>query len=228
MTEEQADSSQDLEILYSKRFDGNQTLHKRNIMWKYICKYFLQRFIPQDAKILDIASGYCEFINNIEGSEKYAIDLNPDSINFADDSVKVIQEDILDIKTNLPMNHFDIVFISNFLEHLDSKEDVKRVINKSKQYLNEDGKIIILQPNIRYVKGRYWDFFDHKTPLTEKSLIECANILNLKVVKCYKRTLPYTQKSKIPVCRFLIIWYCKLMPISSFFFGAQSLLILKK
>ncbi len=228
MTDKQIDTSQDLEKLYSNRFDGDQTLKKRDVMWKCICKYFLQKYIPKDAKILDIASGYCEFINNIEGSEKYAIDLNPDITNFADKSIKVIHEDILDDKTNLPINYFDIVFISNFLEHLDSKEDVKRVINKSKQYLNENGKIIILQPNIRYVKGRYWDFFDHKTPLTEKSLIECANILNLKVVKCYKRTLPYTQKSKIPMHSFLIICYCKLMPISSIFLGAQSLIILKK
>lgn len=223
-----AEKKDDLKKLYSTRFEGETVLIKKNKVWETLCKSFLQAYIPTDSRVLDVAAGYCEFINNINALEKYAVDLNPDIFEFTNESVIAVNENILDEKSTLPTNYFDIVFISNFLEHLDSKDDVLSVVKKAKTLLNDSGKIIILQPNIRYVGDKYWDYFDHKTPLTEKSLIELANILDLSVVHCLKRTIPYTQKSALPVNPLLIKIYCKMMPLSSLFFGAQCLLILQK
>ena len=38
---------------------------------------------------------------------------------------------------------------------------------------------IVLQPNIRLVGPRYWDFIDHKVALTERSLLEAAELAEL-------------------------------------------------
>ena len=55
------------------------------MLWKVLCADFFQRFIPQDAIVIDLAAGYCEFINNISCARKIAIDLNPETRNRAAD-----------------------------------------------------------------------------------------------------------------------------------------------
>jgi predicted SAM-dependent methyltransferase len=66
----------------------------------------------------------------------------------------------------------DVVFTSNFLEHLPDKVHVERTLAQAWRCLKDDGFIICLGPNIKYVPGAYWDFWDHFIPLTELSLSE--------------------------------------------------------
>ena len=40
--------------------------------------------------------------------------------------------------------------------------------------------MIVLQPNIRLVGPRYWDFIDHRVALTERSLLEAAELAGLR------------------------------------------------
>lgn len=94
--------------------------------------------------------------------------------------------------------------------------------------MDKGGKLIILTPNIKYVKGKYWDFFDHITPITENSLIEILELNNFKIIKCQKKFIPYTTKSKLPQSDWIVWLYLKLMPFSSFFFGEQSLIVAQK
>ena len=57
---------------------------------------------------------------------------------------------------------------------------------------------MILQPNIRLVGPRYWDFIDHRVALTERSLLEAAEIAGLGTVKLVPRFLPYSTKGRLP------------------------------
>lgn len=221
--------SDKLKNLYSARFHGDKELEEKNRIWKILCKHFFQKYITTDSVVADIASGYCEFINNIQAKEKFAIDLNPDIKNYSDTSVHIVNDGVAKLKNVLPFDYIDIFFISNFLEHLNSKEQIIELISDIKEIIKEKGRIIILQPNIKYVKkGRYWDFFDHKIPLTENALIELAEMNNMKVIECIPKFLPYTTKSAMPKNPFLIWLYLKTMPLSSHFFGEQSLLIFEK
>ena len=52
--------------------------------------------------------------------------------------------------------------MSNYLEHLPSSEAVVRQLDQARQVLKPGGRLIVLQPNIRFVGGAYWDFLDHK------------------------------------------------------------------
>ncbi|MCU7374976.1 class I SAM-dependent methyltransferase [Paucibacter sp. O1-1] len=72
----------------------------------------------------------------------------------------------------LDSDSVDVVFMSNFLEHLPNKDLVLETFRETRRILCRGGKVIVLQPNIRYLPGEYWDFFDHHTPLTERSLVE--------------------------------------------------------
>ena len=42
--------------------------------------------------------------------------------------------------------------------------------------LKPGGRVMVLQPNIRLTGPAYWDFIDHKVALTEKSLVEAAEL----------------------------------------------------
>ncbi len=47
-------------------------------------------------------------------------------------------------------------------------------------------------PNIKYLPGEYWDFWDHYVPLTEASLKEALTTRGFPVDVCLGRFLPYT------------------------------------
>ena len=223
--------SSDLNKLYENRFVNTETddnQKKRNAIWKVLCNQFFSKFISEKDVVCDVAAGYCEFINNIKAQKKYAVDLNPSVKKYASQEIDVINDNVFNLSNYLKDKNVSVFFVSNFLEHLNSKQDVCNLINKLTALLIPGGKILILQPNIRLVGGAYWDFIDHKTQLTEKALIEVAEMNNLKVSNCITRFLPYTTKSALPKNAKLVSLYLKLMPFSGYFFGKQSFLVFEK
>lgn len=216
---------ENLSDLYANRFDNDHNERKLKI-WAILCKHFFQRFIPRDGVVMDIAAGSCEFINGIEAKEKIAVDANPNVGKFAKDDVAVINDSLFNIGKHLDKKT-DIIFASNIFEHLSSKEDVISAIKVCYENLAAGGRLLILQPNIKYAKGAYWDFIDHKVPLTDKALIEAGELCGFKVVKNIPRFLPYTTKSAIPQNPFLVFLYLK-MPFAWRFLGSQSFLVMEK
>lgn len=213
----------DLQGLYQRRFTPD--IDFRNKMWGVLCEKYFQRYISTNDVILEIGAGYCEFINNIHGKIKIAVDINPDIKKFANNSVKVIlsQSDHIDGIAN---DSIDIVFISNFLEHLERKA-ILGTIQEAYRILRTDGKIIILQPNIRYTYRDYWMFFDHITPIDDRALVEILEINQFKIIEKVIKFLPFTTKSNFPRSIFLIRLYLT-MRIVWPLFGKQSLIIAAK
>jgi len=80
-------------------------------------------------------------------------------------------------------------------------------LQEAKRILTIGGKLLILQPNIRFLPHNYWDFFDHHTPLSDRSLVEVLESLEMKIVRCYPRFLPYTTKSQLPKGPFWVKLY---------------------
>ncbi|MFH1440770.1 MAG: class I SAM-dependent methyltransferase [Candidatus Omnitrophota bacterium] len=213
----------DLETIYKRRFRGEEEF--RNKMWQILCNDFFQKYIPKDATVLEIAAGYCEFINNISAKRKIALDLNPDIKNYAKEEVETIGSSSTDMR-QIKDYSCDIVFISNFFEHL-SKEDILITLREAYRVLKTGGKILILQPNIRFCYKDYWNFFDHVCPLDDKSLTEVLEINNFKIIKLIPKFLPYSTKSKFLKATFLIKLYLK-FPILYQIFGKQTFICAQK
>jgi len=208
-----------LEELYIARFE-EEKLPQKNAMWKVLCNDFLQKYIRKDSAVLDIGAGYCEFINNIQCAKKYAIDLNENAAKFAGPDVKVFQCSSTDLSVFADAS-IDISFMSNFLEHLKSREDILRTLSEVFRILKPGGGILILQPNIRYLYKQYWDYFDHQIPLSDKSLTEALQITGFTIEKIIDRFLPYTTKSSIPKSLWLVKLYLK-MPFIWKIMGKQT------
>jgi ubiquinone/menaquinone biosynthesis C-methylase UbiE len=176
--------------------------------------------------VVDIGAGYCEFINNINARIKYAVDLNRDAVNYADKDVKVFICNASNLNF-LSDGSVDIIFMSNFLEHCESKNEVSAVLNESYRVCRGGGRILILQPNIKYAYREYWDFFDHNIPLSHKSLVEALELSGFRIKLTYPRFLPYTTKGSLPTADFLIKAYLKI-PLAWKVMGSQAFVVAEK
>jgi SAM-dependent methyltransferase len=208
--------------LYRVRFSQEERQQKVKI-WKVLCERFFQRYIKESDTVLDLGAGFCDFINQIRCGERIAVDTNPDIQQYAIAGTRVIISPSTDISA-VDDSSVDVVFASNFFEHLRNKEELIQTLQEIKRILRRDGKLLVLQPNIRYVGGKYWDFFDHNLPITDRMLVEVFGLIGFEVVEVRSRFLPYSTKSKFPQSPFLVRLYLAL-PIIQYIFGEQSFVV---
>lgn len=214
-----------LEKLYRHRFEESE-LPAKLAIWRILCDDFFARYVRPTDVVVDIGAGYCEFINNIRAGRKIAVDLNPRVREFAHQGVQVINESCTAL-ASLPDASADVVFMSNFLEHLPSKQMVFETLAEARRLLRPGGRLMILQPNVRLLPGAYWDFFDHHTPLTERSLVEALTLLDMDIQRVIARFLPYTTKSALPQSPALVRLYLRL-PWAWWLLGKQSFVLAAK
>ncbi len=213
----------ELQKIYGTRFAGQAEY--RTKVWKVLAPYFGQWF-PKTGTVLDLGSGYCEFINNATAGKRYAMDLNPDVHQRAAAGVKVLQQDC-SAPWPVADGELDAVFTSNFLEHLPNKGAVSVVLGNAYRCLKPGGRFIALGPNIKYLPGAYWDFFDHYVELTELSLAEALTNNGYQIEKQVARFLPYTMSQG----RHYPIWMLQLylaLPAAWPLMGKQFLVIGRK
>jgi SAM-dependent methyltransferase len=215
----------DLAALYRFRFEES-TLPAKMKIWQVLCKHYFQQYIGPEADVLDVACGYGEFINNIHARKKYAVDLNPDTKRLLNQDVHFCETGANDMRT-VASSSMDVAFTSNFLEHLESKEACNDVLREVLRVLRPGGKFIVMGPNIRYLPGEYWDFYDHHLPLSHLSLEEGLSINGFRVTRNIPRFLPYTTRSALPQHPLLVRLYLK-MPFAWPVLGRQFLLVAEK
>ena len=198
-----------LEDVYAQRFSDADAAAK-NAIWREISA-FLQRYVPEDGAVLDIACDRGDFIRNISASEKWATDLRDVSSHLPQE-VRFVQANGLELDRHLPHDHFDVAFMSNYLEHLANGEAVVEQLRVARTLLKAGGRVVVLQPNVRLVGGAYWDFIDHSVMLTERSLVEAGELAGLRTVELIVRFLPYTTKSRLPQSPRLVRAYLGFRP----------------
>jgi SAM-dependent methyltransferase len=218
-------STENIDKLYRQRFPESE-LARKNALWEVLCTEFFQQHVNRTDTVVDIGAGYCEFINNIIAARKIAVDLNPDVKRFAAADVRVINAPCTAL-AEIGSASVDVVFMSNFLEHLPSKQLVLDTFREAHRILRANGRIIVLQPNIRFLPGEYWDFFDHHTPLTDRSLVEGLRLAGFMPETVIPRFLPYTTRSRLPSAAFLVRLYLRVR-LAWRFLGKQALVVARK
>ena len=217
-------SPSELQRLYEKRFAGKTEY--RDQVWKVLVGEYFQRWIPAHATVLDLGCGHCEFINNVTAEKCLGMDLNPDTIHQAAPGVQILAQSCSQ-PWDVPDNSLDVVFTSNFFEHLYTKRDLRDTLMQAWRCLRPGGRIIALGPNIRYLPGSYWDFYDHYLALSELSLGEVMTEIGFTLEEQIPRFLPYTMSrgGQRPV--WMLSLYLKLKfawPV----FGKQFLVVARK
>jgi SAM-dependent methyltransferase len=214
----------DLSSIYETRFTARD-LARRNGVWRELVRFF-DRYIPAQAVVLDLACDRGDFINNLPGRERWAVDIRDVRASLHPD-VRFVQSDGVKADAVLPAAAFDVVFMSNYLEHLASGDEVLEQLRVVRNLLRPGGRAIILQPNVRLVGGHYWDFLDHRTALTERSLEEASGLAGLRTVRMITRFIPFSTKAKVPQASWLVRLYL-MTPLAWMFLGRQTLLIAER
>lgn len=216
----------ELKKIYALRF-GNKT-EMRRLMWETLTEGWFQRYVQPTDTVVDLAAGYCEFINSIHCGRKIAIDANETVKEMAGDDVEVFNTYSTDLPDELS-GEVDVVFVSNFFEHLSDKNEFLDTLREIHRVLRPGGSVLVLQPNIKLTKGAYWDFVDHSLPITEKSLAEALEITGFTIEYTKTRFLPYTASSGPSIIAHpaLVKLYLKVWP-AHYLFGKQTFMVARK
>jgi SAM-dependent methyltransferase len=219
-----AHSPEDLQRIYEARFQGN--LEYRRAVWRVLIADWFGRFLrPQDV-VLDLGCGYGEFINQISCARRYAMDLNPKASERLGPEVKLFSQDCSE-RWPLPDDALDVVFTSNFFEHLPDKPAFGRTLDEIRRCLKPGGSLVALGPNIKHLPGRYWEFWDHHLPLTENALAEALETRGFNVSLCLGKFLPYTMARSPRYPLVLVRLYLR-VPLAWRILGKQFLVVAKK
>ena len=217
-------SGKHLTQIYEKRFSGHENY--RNKVWKILNSKFFSKWITSTDHILDLGCGYGEFINHISCEVRYGMDLNPKTQSLLDKKIIFHNQDCSK-SWKIDPNSLDLVFTSNFFEHLPNKEAVDRTVAEIKKSLKPGGYFIAMGPNISVLKGKYWDFWDHHVALSDQSLCELLQIHEMVIEESYPKFLPYNMVRVKERPLILIPFYLRFSFLWKIF-GKQFLIIAKK
>ncbi len=185
---------------------------RRDIVWQEVCRYLEDRFIPEGARIIDVGAGYCNFINNVRGSERHAVDLFTELSEFAADGVTSHVASCTDMSF-LGDDSFDVAFTSNLFEHL-SREELIPALNELRRVVRPGGTLIVLQPNFRFCYNTYFDDYTHLQIFTDRSLFDLLEVFGFRVREAKPKFLPVNMKStlrlRLPMLRQIVRLYLAL------------------
>jgi len=194
---------------YRRRFEAER--EGREVVWRTLVDAWFSRYLEHASAVLDLGCGWGEFVNHVDVPTRYGLDLNPEAQRHLDPGVELIAQPASE-PWPLQDRSLDLVFTSNFLEHLASREAITATLAEAFRCLRPGGRMVCLGPNIRYARGAYWDFFDHLIPLTERSLVEALELCGFRSEHVVPRFLPFTMAGRRPPPPLLIRAYLRCPP----------------
>ena len=214
----------ELERIYGLRFSGREAY--RAGVWRILVKQFFSQWLRPSDAVLDLGCGYGEFINHVSAAARFAMDLNPSAREHLCSNVTFLQQDC-STHWELPGGSLDLVFTSNFFEHLPSKQALQATLLEAHRCLRPGGRLVAMGPNVKFLSGKYWDFFDHQLPLTDLSLSEVLVMTGYQVEQAIARFLPYSMSQGFQPPLWTLRMYLR-MPALWDLFGRQFLIVSRK
>jgi SAM-dependent methyltransferase len=195
----------------------------RGAVWAALAPY-IHEAMGRPRRVLDPAAGRFEFLNGIDADERWAVDIVDHGFD-RDPAIKLVIGDARSVE--LPAAHFDGVFVSNFLEHLEDKHEVAAFLRRMFDVVEPGGRIAIMGPNFRYCAASYFDDADHSVALSHESIGAHLHGAGFDVERVIPRFVPFSFKSRLPSAPWLVRAYLRL-PIAWPLLGRQLLLIARR
>jgi hypothetical protein len=206
--------------LYEYRFrDVDQTA--RAAVWNEIA-VFIHDQLGRPERVLDPAAGRGEFINAVPARERWAVDQVAYDEGTYSAGVRSVVSDIFE--ADLPGEHFDGIFVSNFLEHLPTQEATATFLERMHATTAPGGRIAIMGPNFRYCAQEYFDMADHTLVYTHRAIAEHLYAAGFEPERVEPRFLPYSFTGRLPPSPALTRRYLR-TPLAWRLLGKQFLVI---
>ncbi len=155
-------------------------LEERRGVWREIARY-VQQDAPDVRTLVELGAGYCDFANQFSAARKIAFDLNPEMAAFAAPDVELRIASAIDMP-GIDDASVDLVFASNFLEHLGEAE-LARLLPNVRRVLAPGGRTILIQPNHRLCAEHYFDDPTHRTIFDDRNIGDWLSRHGLRVVR---------------------------------------------
>lgn len=179
-------------------------LAERRAVWREIVRY-ASRDAGEVETIVELGPGYCDFVNQFPAKRRIAFDLNPEMKQFAAADVDWTQADALSVG-DLPPGSVDLVFASNFFEHLemDAADELLAAIHRA---LRPGGRLMLIQPNHKRCADHYFDDPTHVTIFDDENIGPWVERAGFKVCRLVPGLLPFSMKNRTPKWPFLVRLY---------------------
>src|SRR5262245_61556741 len=105
---------------------------RRDVLWQTLWPSFFRYRVPQNACVLDLGSGYGQFINNVVARRRIAIDSWPGFADHLVPGVEAITGDVADLSM-IEDGAVDFAFASNLFEHLTQSQLASALFALSKK-----------------------------------------------------------------------------------------------
>lgn len=197
-------------------------LAARRGVWQEIVRW-VRRDAPAVETMVELGCGYGDFIDQFPAKRRIAFDLNPEMRRYLGPEVELRVEDALALG-NLPTASVDLVFASNFLEHLPG-DRVDALLEIVHRVLRPGGRLMLLQPNHRRCAAHYFDDPTHVTIFDDRNIGAWLERAGLRVVRLVPGLLPFSMKSRGPKWPWLVGLYLRL-PLRPF--AAQMYVVAEK
>lgn len=175
---------------------------RRSVLWSSLWRYCFSAMVRPTDCVLDLGTGYCDFINSVVAARRIAVDAWPGFPAHLDPGIEHHVGSVTDLEF-LDDGTIDFAFASNLFEHL-TKEEFSTVLAALRRKLSLAGTLTILQPNYRYAYREYFDDFDHKSVYSHISLADYLVANGFEVFRVEPRFMPLSVKGRLPVKPFLI------------------------
>ena len=213
------DQKLNLAKVYEFRFAGLSQV-KKDATWALVTRW-IESKLGNPRSVLDPAAGRGEFIISSRAPERWACDLSDQRTSWPT-GITTRFGDIY--KVDLPEKHFDLIFVSNFLEHLATPDDIFQYLLQLRKSLKPDGKLAIMGPNFRFSANEYYDFADHLLPLSDRTVEEHLAAVDMKCERIIPRFLPLAFRSQRFSHPLLVKLYLA-VPFFWRFYGKQFFIV---
>jgi SAM-dependent methyltransferase len=178
---------------------------RRASVWKALWRYYFRHRITPSDSVLDLGSGYGDFINNVIAAKRVAIDVWPGFTAHLDGGIDAIIGPVTDL-SRIVDGSVDYAFASNLFEHL-TQQEFADVLSSLRSKLSPTGSLTIVQPNYRYAYREYFDDYTHVSVYSHVSICDFLRANGFEPVEVRPRFLPLTVKSRLPAWGPLIGLY---------------------
>lgn len=183
-------------------------LRGRRRVWASIVRY-IRRDAPSVETLIELGAGYGDFINQFPADKKIAFDLNPTMREHLAADVDLRIEDATAL-ASVPNESVDLIFASNFLEHLEGDE-VDSLLGRCFEVLKTGGRLILIQPNHRLCQENYFDDPTHRTIFDDENIAEWLGRHGFRIRKLIAGFLPFSMNGRLPKSG-LLTWLYLISP----------------